>query len=303
MAKQTFKIPADIGKTRLDHFLVAKLEMTRSKVQKLIKDGFVTIVGEESLTVHHWLEPGEQVMVVERPASVPPAVPKLEVIAEEEEYLVLNKPVGVIVHPATGSHAPVLTEALTKRYPKLAKVGQPGRPGIVHRLDRDVSGALVVAKTQSMYDWLTQQFRERQVKKVYTALVPGAIARDEGDITFVIARSKTNRGRMAARLAYSEGKAAKTSFIVRQRFVNYTLLEVRLHTGRSHQIRAHFTALGHPIVGDTLYGARPSSPSEPELPRLFLEATTLGFSDPLGEWHEYQVPLNPVLEAFLTKLA
>ncbi|MFA5954150.1 MAG: RluA family pseudouridine synthase [Patescibacteria group bacterium] len=302
MDKQTFKVPADIGKVRLDLFLTEKLGFARSQVQKLIKDQFVS-VDDEHTSVHRWLKAGETIKVTERPARVLPPVPNLEILTETDDYLVVNKRAGILVHPAAGSVAPVLTEALLKHCPSIAHVGQVDRPGIVHRLDRDVSGVLVVAKTQAMYDLLTHQFRERLVKKVYTTLVHGNIEREEGDITFVIARSKTFRGRMAARPANSVGREAKTSFLVLKRFVNYTLLEVAIHTGRSHQIRTHLKAFGHPVVGDPLYGARQDREQGIELPRLFLQASTLGFTDLADTWCEYNVALDPELSAFLETLS
>jgi 23S rRNA pseudouridine1911/1915/1917 synthase len=223
-------------------------------------------------------------------------------VAETDDYLVVLKPAGVLTHPAPGSRAPALTDALLDRYPALVAVGQPGRPGIVHRLDRDVAGLLVVAKTEAMYDDLQHQFRSRTVKKVYTALVEGIVAKPEGTVSFPLGRSRTKPGLVAARPSGAAGRAAETRFTVVRRYVDHTLLRVELVTGRSHQIRAHCRAFGHPIVGDPLYGSRPAAgrtPRRPSLERPFLMATALGFRDRSGVWHEHEVPLDPGLAAYL----
>jgi len=302
MPDQEIKVPNKISKVRLDKFLVEGLGFTRSKVQRIIKDGLVKIDGVVP-SVHHWLKAGEKILVKDRLAELEILAPKLNILDETDDYIVLKKQAGVIVHPATGSRAPVLTKALVEYCPSIAKVGDPARPGIVHRLDREVSGVMVVAKTKAMYDSLTQQFKDRQIKKVYTALVHGNIEREEGIIDFPIARSKTKLGRMVSRPTGSIGHLAETEFLVLERFVNYTLLEVIIRTGRTHQIRTHLKAIRHSIVGDELYKQRGLNEDKKHEPsRLFLQSIVLGFNDLNNEWKEYKISLDKDFEDFLHKL-
>lgn len=307
MDKQKFVVPAEFAGKRLDIFLTSALCLTRSQVQKMIKNGLVEVSGKKP-SVHHWLKAGEEVVVGKRePSSVPPPArePALSIVADTNDYVVVIKPAGVITHPATGTSAAALTAALTRRYPDIVSIGASGRPGIVHRLDRDVSGLLVVAKTQAMYDELQRQFKERLVKKRYKALVEGVVAKPEGVLQFAMARSKTYPGKMAARPKGEEGRAAETHFTVLKKFAHHTLLELELITGRTHQIRAHLKAYGHPIVGDTFYGTKKKSLAQQavELKYPFLQATTLGFFDLKGQWQEYSLPLEPELQNFLNTLS
>jgi 23S rRNA pseudouridine1911/1915/1917 synthase len=303
MNDSTVSVPAAASGERLDRFLSATLQQSRHQVQKLIRDGLVT-VNSQPASVHRWLKTGDRIAVADRPASATAPLPPLQVVAETDDYLVVQKPAGVLVHPAAGSAAPALTAALLKRDPLIAGVGDPGRPGIVHRLDRDVAGLLVVAKTPAMYDELQRQFRERQVKKLYTALVFGAVSKPDGVLTFALARSRTRRGLVAARPRGTDGRPAETRFTVVRRFTHHTLLEVELITGRTHQIRAHLNAFGHAIVGDPLYGASAARAKARDrgLTRPFLQATTLGFRDRQGAWREYTVPLDDELQRFLATL-
>lgn len=302
-----FEVPKEKEKKRLDVWLASTLKQPRHQVQKLIKDGLVK-VDNKITSVHHWLFGGEIVEVTTRKQTIPSAPPPLSIIAETRDYLVVLKPNGVVVHPARGSNAPVLTAALVNYCHDIAKVGDRERPGIVHRLDRDVAGLMVVAKNQDMYDHLITQFKQHKVLKRYTALVHGVVASPEGVINFVLARSKTHPGRMAARPKTEEGKESETKYTVIKRFAHYTLLELVLTTGRMHQIRAHLKAFGHHIVGDALYG-RPQksgkqiSALDQTLNRPFLEATTLGFFDLNNKWQEYIIPLDNELQNFLTLIS
>lgn len=302
MVSQKFLVPEEFQDKRLDIFLTSVLRRTRSQVQKMIKNGLVTI-NNQAPSVHHWLKQGDEVVVKEEAVSVVELsdTPVLNIILETDDYLVLFKPAGIIVHEAIGSRAPALTDALIKHVPTIAGVGETSRPGIVHRLDKDVSGLLVVAKTKKMYDELQKQFKERVVKKKYTALVEGVLPQVEGVIDFVMARSKTYPGRMAARPKGQEGRAAETRYTVLKKFSHHTLLELELITGRTHQIRAHLKAFRHPIVGDKLYSARKKNAKKPDsdLDRPFLQATTLGFFDLKGEWQEFSIPLESKLQNYL----
>lgn len=297
MPDRKFVVTGEDADKRLDAFLTEHLHITRSQVQKLIKHGAVKINGEAP-TVHHWLKEGEDVVVADQVVNVTPtAIPQLQVIEETPDYLVIYKPAGVLVHPAAGSRAPVLTAALVQQYPEIAGVGDPLRPGIVHRLDKDVSGLLVVARTTAMYDHLIQEFKAHRVQKIYTALVEGAVEKTDGVIDFVIARSRTHAGLMAARPKGQEGKPAETRYTVVRRWPHLTLLELELITGRTHQIRAHLKAFRHPLVGDKLYGSKESLGRG--LARPFLQATKFSFFDRAGERHEYAVPLDKELLEFL----
>jgi len=287
MIKQKFEVPAEFRDKRLDIFLTAVLKLTRSQVQKMIRKGLVK-VNDKTPSVHHWLKEGDEICVEERMMApkISPQEPPLDIAAETNDYMVIIKPVGVITHPAAGSSALALTDVLVKHNPGMALVGEASRPGIVHRLDRDVGGLLVVAKK-------------------YTALVEGVVPQAEGVLDFVMARSKTYPGRMAARPKGQEGRVAETCYTVIKKFPHRTLLELELVTGRTHQIRAHLKAFRHPIVGDKLYGTRKKNAKKPvsDLNHPFLQATTLGFFDLNGEWQEFTVPLESELQNFLNTLS
>lgn len=297
------EVPAEADGHRLDHFLVITLALPRNQIQRLIKDRFVT-VNDKAPSVHQWLHVGDAVAVMERPTIAAP-IPEIKVVKETADYIVVHKPVGVLTHPAPGSPFPVLTAALVERYPELSQVGdEADRPGIVHRLDRDVSGLLVVARTPEMFTVLKEQFRARQVDKRYTGLVEGVMPEQVGTIAFPISRSKTFRGRMAAHPAGDEGRAAETRYSVITNYTHNTLLSLELITGRMHQIRVHLKALGHPLVGDTLYGPRThGKPDQSALPRIFLQSTRLEFNDLQGERQTFEEPLDSELQDFLKTLS
>src|SRR3989338_416866 len=306
MVKQKIKVSPEFHDKRLDIFLTTVLKLTRSQVQKMIKNGLIK-VNDKIPSVHNWLREGDEICVEERVTApkISPPEPPLNIVAETDDYIVIIKTVGVITHPAVGSSALALTDVLVKHNPGMALVGDAARPGIVHRLDRDVGGLLVVAKTQKMYDELQRQFKEHLVKKKYTALVEGAVPQVEGVLDFVRAPSKTSPGRRAARPKGQEGRTAETRYIVIKKFLHYTLLELELITGRTHQIRAHLKAFRHPIVGDKLYGTRKKNAKKPvgDLNHPFLQATTLGFFDLNGEWQEFTTPLESELQNYLNTLS
>ncbi|MCI0479168.1 RluA family pseudouridine synthase [Candidatus Uhrbacteria bacterium] len=304
--------------TRLDVFLCGKLEgLTRSAVAKRLKAGAATVNGKPA-SVHRFLKPGDEVMFDD--ASTGSAavrrvtadgmetadMPTLRIVDETDGWLVIDKPSGLMVHPDATTKTGTLVDALLAHHPAIAKVGEdPERPGIMHRLDRDVSGLMVVAKTQDAFDALKRQFAEHTVEKRYLALVRGDIAKDEGDIKFRIARSKT-KARMAARPESEEaGKAAWTHYRVLRRFRGATLLELAILSGRTHQIRAHMLALGHPVVGDTLYAGQARVPKSRRLDatRLLLQAVHLSFTDPAtGETRTYDLAPDPAFEVTTERL-
>jgi 23S rRNA pseudouridine1911/1915/1917 synthase len=234
-----------------------------------------------------------------------------KIVAKTDDYIVVEKPTGLLTHPTMADEKNSLSGWLVKKFPEIKKVGDDPelRPGIVHRLDKEASGLLVVARTQKMFDHLKEQFKNRTIEKEYYALVHDQVARDWEILNFPIARSETSE-RMAARPIRAdeiieEGeKEAKTEFMVEKRFVNFTLLRVTLHTGRMHQIRVHFLAYNHPLVGDPLYIQKKRKRAwDDKLGRLFLHSTKLSFTDLNGEKQSFESPMPPELNKFLEQLS
>lgn len=300
----------DVG-TRLDVFLTARLgaaaRLSRSKVQALIKAGKAK-VNDEKETPHYALEAGDMIEAdfpdapTEDESLKPRADIKFGIVHEDDDIIVVEKPSGLLVHPAVKTDTTSLANALLAHFPAIATVGDaPERPGIVHRLDKEASGLLVVAKTQRAFDALKSQFQEHTVKKEYAVLVDGGPAQDSGTITLSVGR-KTGDGKMAARPQPKEGdREAITHYSVDQRYDRAALLTVRTDTGRTHQIRVHMNATGCPVVGDLLYGARREG--RVKTSRLFLHAKSLAFAHPAtGEMVSFTSPLPPELQAVLDTL-
>lgn len=287
---------------RLDHFLVENYpEKSRSYWQKEVKAGRV-LVNAKVVPPHLFLKGGENIEITKaqkhESTKSKKQIPKLEIIDETADYIIINKPVGLLVHPTDISKEATLVDALVKHFPAIKKVGNDkSRPGIVHRLDRLVSGVMVVAKTPAMYEHLKKSFGDRKVKKEYLALVHGPLTKDTDTISFSISRSRRG-GRMAAKPEGEEGKPATTSYDVLERFSNMTYVSAKPETGRTHQIRAHFHAIGHPIIGDPLYRtrnqkahkARKRESAKAEATRIMLHAFKLSFSDLQGKTKIYEVP-------------
>jgi 23S rRNA pseudouridine1911/1915/1917 synthase len=280
----------DRGK-RLDAFLHERLpEFSRSRLQTWIREGRVLIDGAAA-------KPSTMIRGPEEIDVMPGRLPALRaeaedipvsVLYEDSGLVVIDKPAGMVVHAGAGAHRGTLVNALLHRFGKLSSVGGDLRPGIVHRLDRFTSGALVVAKTDAAHRALAAQFSSRKVEKIYLALVEG-ILEGAGRIQKPIARDPRNRARMTARLA--AGRAALTDWEAIARYAGFTLLRIRLGTGRTHQIRAHMAVIGHPVAGDRLYGAGDSPWN-----RYFLHAHRLGFRSPAtGEEVVVESPLPPDL--------
>jgi 23S rRNA pseudouridine1911/1915/1917 synthase len=283
---------------RLDHFLQEQLrEYSRSRIQSWIKEGRVQVNGAAAKASLQ-LRGGEQVEV--SPADLPPlkATPEdlpVEILYEDAAVIAVNKPAGLTVHAGAGQHDGTLVNRLVHHFQGLSQVGGDERPGIVHRLDKDTSGVLLVARTDAAHRALAAQFAGRTVQKTYLALVNGCVNADSGRIVKPIARDPVRRTRMTARLA--TGREAITEYRVRQRWEKFTLLEVRIKTGRTHQIRVHLASLGHPVAGDRLYGA-------PAAQRLFLHAWRIGFTSPAtGQTVTVEAALPAELEAWLAGLA
>jgi 23S rRNA pseudouridine1911/1915/1917 synthase len=247
----------------------------------------------------HLLKGAERIQV--QPAELPPlrATPEdlpIEVLYEDADVIAINKPAGMVVHTGAGRDSGTLVNAVLHRFGKLSGVAGDLRPGIVHRLDRFTSGVILVARNDAAHRHLAEQFASRQVEKIYVALVHGNVKNDQGRITTPISRDPVRRIRMTARLAH--GRQAITSYEVQKRFEASTLLEVKIGTGRTHQIRVHLASIRHPVVGDKLYGAPASA-----LGRYFLHARQITFTSP-GSGHRITVsaPLPPDLENYLGTL-
>ena len=248
--------------------------------------------------------------LVAAPAAtfVPENLP-IEVVYEDDDLIVVNKPAGLVVHPAAGVESGTLANALAFHFQKLSRGSGPARPGIVHRLDKGTSGLMVVAKTESAHEHLADQFRRREVFKSYAALVHGQLEKDFGRIDQAVARDPRNRTRMAV---IRGGRPALSIYKVRQRFQRFTLLDVELKTGRTHQIRVHLAWLKHPVVGDEIYGGgRDKTVANPQtrsrigkLGRQFLHAERLRFQHPrTGEWMSFTAPLPSELIELLSALS
>ncbi len=238
-------------------------------------------------------------------AAAPEDIP-LELLYEDDDFVVVNKAAGMVVHAGAGARTGTLVNALLYRLGGLSQVGGALRPGIVHRLDRGTSGAMVVARNDAAHRALAEQFRARAVHKTYIALLHGRLRRDAGSVSLPISRDPVRRTRMTARLR--AGREARTDWRVLLRLGNYTLVAAEPRTGRTHQIRAHFAAEGYPLVGDTLYGAperaRAGRTLLPPLDRVFLHAARLGFAHPRsGKSLEVRAPLDGALREYLAQLA
>ncbi len=289
----------DRGK-RLDQFLRERLpEYSRARLQDWIEQGRVLVNG--SPEKRSFLLKGSERIDVE-PAELPPlrATPEdlpLDVLYEDADVIAINKPAGMVVHTGAGQHSGTLVNAVLHRFGKLSTVGGDLRPGIVHRLDRFTSGVILIARNDAAHRHLAAQFAGREVEKIYLALVHGRVKKDEGRITTPIARDPVHRTRMTARLAH--GRQAITSYQVLKRFDGFAFLEVKIGTGRTHQIRVHLASIGHPVAGDKLYGAPPSA-----LGRYFLHARQITFTSPSsGERITVAAPLPPDLEGVLLGLS
>src|SRR3990172_7054200 len=288
---------------RLDHFLVERLpEFSRSRLQGLIKDGFVAVDGIPAKKSGQKLEPGSQVEVrIPPPAparSLPEAIP-LDIVFENDDLLVVNKPAGMVVHPAAGHDTGTLVHAVLGYEPDIEGVGGEARPGVVHRLDKETSGLILLAKNERAHRWLQDQFRLRKVEKTYLALVDGKPPTPSGRVEAYIGRDPSHRKRMAI-VPESRGREAISEYRTAESFRDHTWLEVHPITGRTHQIRLHCAFLGCPIVGDQIYGKKHSSI---KLGRHFLHAYRLEIMLP-GEKKPqiFEAPLPDELARVLTSL-
>ncbi len=283
---------------RLDQYLaVTDLGLTRSRLRQLIAGGNVLVNGAVAKPAHR-LRSGDRVSV-----TVPPPGPSgvvaqdipITVVYQDAELVVIDKPAGLSVHPGPGHPDRTLVNGLLALCPDIQGIGGQIRPGIVHRLDKDTSGLMIAAKTQFAHNRLSQQIKDREVSKGYMALVEGAPSPESGMIEVPIGRDTRRRTRMAV---VPGGRESRTGYRLLERVSDHSLLELQLHTGRTHQARVHLAWLGHPLLGDGIYGRR-----SPLLPRHFLHAHRLSFAHPTsGESLEFQSPLPPDLQAALDSL-
>lgn len=312
-------------KWRLDKFLTEKMGETRSQIKKQIEAGLV-LINDKPAKVHQFLNL-KDVIEIQNPtphlmrgktqnpndenlAKEKIVFPIINIIKKTPEYLIIEKPSGLLVHPTHENEQNTLVNWLVVKFPEIAKLGdtvslsrkdKTFRPGIVHRLDREVSGLMLIPRTQDAFDYYKEQFKKRLVQKEYTALVIDDLPKDQGLIEFRIGRISSG-GKMAAHAKNSPlGKPALTEYFVEKRFRKYTLVKINLLTGRTNQIRVHFLALGYPVVGDPVYQIK-SLHDKSNLPRVFLHASHIAFTDRNGEKQSYASALPDELQTFLNRL-
>jgi 23S rRNA pseudouridine1911/1915/1917 synthase len=292
---------------RIDQALTDRFDFSRSKIQKLIKSEEVT-VNNEAIKTKYLLEENDEIFFPEPESLAPPKktgeAPVLDVLYEDDDLMVINKPAGLIVHDAMeDSIDPSVVDGVLALHPEIQNVGEDSkRPGIVHRLDKDVSGTMVVAKTQEMFEALKDQFKTRTVGKEYLALVYGHLPKDHDTIKLKIARSSA-KGRMVARTGDQEGKDALTEYDVLEEFKNNTYAKIKTHTGRTHQIRVHLYAIDHPLVGDKLYKKKKMRHVRPvDINRIFLHAHKLSIQLKDKTKKTFISPLPEELDSLLKKL-
>jgi 23S rRNA pseudouridine1911/1915/1917 synthase len=284
-----FVVPENETKVRLDRFLANKLpEYSRSRLQQLVRTGFVRLNGAPTRS-RHLVRSGDRIELTEPPLekidNQPELIP-LEILFEDKDIIVINKPPGLVVHPGAGHRQHTLVNALLSHCTILSGIGGRERPGIVHRLDKETSGCLVVAKSDEAHRELSRQFAERTVEKIYLALIAGKLSKDAGVIEEKIGRHPVHRQRMS--VASLRGRPAKTEYRVVRSGDQASLVECRLYSGRTHQIRVHLHHLGHAVVGDKVY----ATPLAKKFSRHMLHAWKLGFRHPCsGEWKSFEAPL------------
>jgi len=282
---------------RLDTFLAEATDITRSQIQKLINKGNV-LVNSRPTSQNYKVKANDVITLRLPPKEVEGLIPEpipVEILYKDDHVAVVNKPAGMVVYPSVGHSHGTLMNALLHHCGKLATVGGPLRPGVVHRLDKDTSGVMVIALNDEAYYNLLEQFRQKTINKRYIVLIDRNIAKDEGEIALRIGRSVSDRKKMSTRV--KRGKEAVTRWKVLERFGNATLIEVRLKTGRTHQIRVHFASIGHPLLGDRTYGKKieveVKGKRKISLPRQMLHAELLGFTHPVtGEYLEFSAPMT-----------
>lgn len=304
-------IKAKDADCRLDKFLTKELPaISRSKIKKLINEGAI-LINNSQVKPHYFLKVGDEVVIKPAAEAAPIAephtkaaaaeIPEPKIIFEDENFLVINKPAGLIVHPSPSHPKETLVNILINYFPQLKNVGEDKlRPGIVHRLDKEASGLLIIAKTQKSFEYFKKQFQDRQIKKEYLVLVHGKIKDEKGIIELPIGRLPQKGFKMSAGY-FSKGKPALTEYELIKYFKDYSLLKVKTKTGRTHQIRVHLKTLGYPVVGDKIY--KPRKLKVIELGRIFLHCYKIGFFDLENKWKEFEIGLDEGLKGFLDKIS
>ena len=311
-ALQEFVVTESEAGQRLDQGIASRFKFSRTRAQELIDSGLV-LVNSRPTKGSHRIRNGERITVELQPRpplrAEPESIP-LEILYEDDDVIAVNKPAGMTVHAGAGNPRGTLVNALLGRGQALSQGGDALRPGIVHRLDKNTSGIILVAKNDAAHAKLAESFRQREVKKTYIALLEGHLKEETGRIELAIMRDPKRRTRMTTRrsIVLSNAREARTDWRRLARIGGTSLVEVQLHTGRTHQIRVHFSALRHPVVGDTLYGAaaqlRIGKSMLPPLTRNFLHAAKVGFAQPrTGAWIELRAPLPAELREFLQQLS
>ncbi len=300
---QTYEVSRGEAGRRLDLFLAQVSGLSRSTIQRLIDEERVRIQGRPSKASYR-VRPKDRITVSlppQEPSGLEPEPIPINVLYEDQDLLILNKPPGMVVHPAAGRRHGTLVNALLYHYPELPGIGGVERPGIVHRLDKETSGCLMVAKTEKAHQALTRQFQMRQIEKKYLALVHGIVPDEARRIALPIGRHESERKKMGVRTR--KGREAETRYRVLCRLKDHTLLEVSPATGRTHQIRVHLSAIGHPVVGDKLYGGRREQKARLKALRQLLHAWRLSFTHPVGGHRiEVTAPLPEDFQKALERL-
>lgn len=307
MKKNIYKVSPEISSERLDLFLSSESGLTRSRVKKLIKLGVVTVNSHTEIKTSHKLRGGDRVELVipDEPEGVliPEDIP-LDIIWEDEHIIVVNKPPGMVVYPAAGNRRGTLMNALVSKCTIFTSAGAPLRPGVVHRLDKETSGAMVIAKDDLSYHNLVKQFKHREIEKYYLALISGNLKKEKGEINTAIGRSISDRKKMSTRT--KKGKEALTRFEVLERFSSATLARIRIITGRTHQIRVHFASIGNPVLGDSTYGKKTSLRiGNRTFPfrRQMLHSHTIKLRHPVnGDIMEFTAPIPEDMEKAIKEL-
>ncbi len=298
MTKQTFSVQGQ-SRERLDRYLLRSLPegFSRSRLHRLFDEGRVWVNGQKAKP-HHRVAEGErielEIVPAPEPAALLPEPISLKIVYEDPFLVVVDKPAGMVVHPAAGNWSGTLVNALLYHVKTLSSNSGPLRPGIVHRLDKETSGLLVCAKEEGVHTELSRQFEKREVKRTYLALVKGVVQFDQGKVALPLGRSRADRKKMSVR--YLDGKEAVTHYEVIQRFKEFTFLRLKLDTGRTHQIRVHLAFLGHPVLGDRTYGKSHG------LPRQALHAATLGFVHPVQKtFLSFESPLPEEMKTLIER--
>lgn len=302
METLNFNITEENNNIRIDRYLAEQCsDLSRSYIQKLVKDGAV-FVNNRQIKANYKVQPQDQVILTIPDMQVPDILPEnipLDILYEDQWLLVVNKPKDMVVHPSAGHMEGTLVNAVMAHCGEhLSGINGVLRPGIVHRIDKDTTGALLICKDDTVHRDLAEQLKVHSIKRRYRAIVQGNLKEDQGTVDAPVGRHPTDRKKMAVN--YKNGKEAVTHYQVLERFGNATYIECRLETGRTHQIRVHMASLGHPLLGDTIYG---SSKNPYHLQGQALHAMILGFVHPITrEYLEFQAPLPEYFIKLLDKL-